>query len=57
MRPVRRDGHPRHRLGSERDYLLLEYRGADKLYVPSDQIDAVRHYTGGDEPVAQPAGW
>jgi transcription-repair coupling factor (superfamily II helicase) len=36
--------------GVERDYLLLEYRGDDKLYVPSDQIDAVRHYTGGDTP-------
>ena len=36
--------------GVERDYLLLEYRGADKLYVPSDQIDAVRHYSGGDSP-------
>ncbi len=36
--------------GVERDYLLLEYRGDDKLYVPSDQIDAVRHYTGGDAP-------
>ncbi len=36
--------------GADRDYLLLEYRGDDKLYVPSDQIDAVRHYTGGDSP-------
>ena len=36
--------------GAERDYLLLEYRGGDKLYVPSDQIDAVRHYTGGEAP-------
>ncbi|MCU1463005.1 MAG: transcription-repair coupling factor [Acidimicrobiales bacterium] len=36
--------------GVERDYLLLEYRGGDKLYVPSDQIDAVRHYTGGEAP-------
>ena len=36
--------------GAERDYLLLEYRGEDRLYVPSDQIDAVRHYTGGDTP-------
>src|SRR5215471_9615541 len=36
--------------GVERDYLLLEYKGDDKLYVPSDQIDAVRHYTGGDTP-------
>jgi transcription-repair coupling factor (superfamily II helicase) len=36
--------------GHERDYLLLEYRGGDRLYVPSDQIDAVRHYTGGEQP-------
>ena len=36
--------------GVERDYLLLEYRGDDKLYVPTDQIDVVRHYTGGDSP-------
>jgi transcription-repair coupling factor (superfamily II helicase) len=36
--------------GVERDYLLLEYRGDDRLYVPSDQIDTVRHYTGGDQP-------
>jgi transcription-repair coupling factor (superfamily II helicase) len=35
---------------SERDYLLLEYRGGDKLYVPSDQIDAITPYTGGDHP-------
>ncbi len=36
--------------GVERDYLLLEYRGDDRLYVPSDQIDIVRPYTGGDSP-------
>ena len=36
--------------GVERDYLLLEYKGGDKLYVPSDQIDAVRHYVGGESP-------
>ncbi|HEX9258460.1 MAG TPA: DEAD/DEAH box helicase, partial [Acidimicrobiales bacterium] len=36
--------------GVERDYLLLEYKGGDKLYVPSDQIDAVRHYVGGETP-------
>ena len=36
--------------GVERDYLLLEYRGEDKLYVPTDQIGVVRHYTGGDSP-------
>ncbi|HEX2043071.1 MAG TPA: transcription-repair coupling factor [Acidimicrobiales bacterium] len=42
--------------GAERDYLLLEYRGGDKLYVPSDQIDAVRHYTGGDTPTVSRLG-
>jgi transcription-repair coupling factor (superfamily II helicase) len=36
--------------GVERDYLLLEYRGGDKLYVPSDQIDAIRPYSGGEAP-------
>ena len=36
--------------GAERDYLLLEYRGGDRLYVPSDQIDLVRPYTGGEAP-------
>ncbi len=36
--------------GVERDYLLLEYRGDDKLYIPTDQIASVRHYTGGDSP-------
>ena len=36
--------------GHERDYLLIEYRGDDKLYVPSDQIELIRHYTGGDSP-------
>ncbi len=42
--------------GAERDYLLLEYRGGDKLYVPSDQIDLVRHYTGGDTPTVHRMG-
>ncbi len=42
--------------GVERDYLLLEYKGDDKLYVPSDQIDAVRHYTGGEAPTLSRLG-
>jgi len=42
--------------GAERDYLLLEYRGGDKLYVPSDQVDAVRHYTGGETPAVHRLG-
>ncbi|MDO9174169.1 MAG: CarD family transcriptional regulator, partial [Actinomycetota bacterium] len=36
--------------GIERDYLLLAYKGGDKLYVPSDQIDALRQYVGGEAP-------
>jgi transcription-repair coupling factor (superfamily II helicase) len=42
--------------GVERDYLLLEYKGDDRLYVPSDQIDAVRHYTGGENPTLNRLG-
>ncbi len=42
--------------GVERDYLLLEYRGDDKLYIPSDQIGVVRHYTGGDNPTLSKMG-
>jgi len=42
--------------GAERDYLLLEFRGGDKIYVPSDQIDLVRHYTGGDSPTLSRMG-
>ena len=42
--------------GADRDYLLLEYRGGDKLYIPSEQIDAVRHYTGGDSPTLSRLG-
>ena len=34
----------------ERDYLLVEFRGDEKVYVPTDQIDIVRKYTGGDTP-------
>src|SRR2546421_440541 len=36
--------------GVERDYLLLEYRGGDKLYVPTDQVGAVRRHTRGATP-------
>ncbi len=42
--------------GVERDYLLLEYRGDDKLYIPTDQIGSVRHYTGGDSPTLSKMG-
>ncbi len=36
--------------GATRDYLLLEYRGADKLYLPTDQIELLTPYAGGDSP-------
>jgi transcription-repair coupling factor (superfamily II helicase) len=42
--------------GSERDYMLLEYRGSDKLYVPSDQIDAITPYSGGEQPTLSRLG-
>ena len=42
--------------GHEREYLLLAYRGGDRLYVPSDQIDSIRHYTGGEAPTLSRMG-
>jgi transcription-repair coupling factor (superfamily II helicase) len=33
-------------LGSERDFLLLEYAKGDKLYVPVEQLDRVTRYVG-----------
>jgi transcription-repair coupling factor (superfamily II helicase) len=42
--------------GIERDYLLLGYKGGDKLYVPSDQIDSLRQYVGGETPTLHRLG-
>ena len=42
--------------GTERDYLLLSYKGGDRLYVPSDQIDTLRQYVGGETPVLHRLG-
>ena len=42
--------------GVERDYLLIAYKGADKLYVPSDQIDTLRPYVGGEVPALHRLG-
>ncbi len=36
--------------GVERDYLLISYYKDDKLYVPTDQLAAVKKYTGGETP-------
>jgi len=32
--------------GTWRDYLLIQYKGSDKLYVPTDQFDRVQKYIG-----------
>ncbi len=36
--------------GVERDYLLIAFAGNDRIYVPTDQLAAVRRYTGGETP-------
>lgn len=42
--------------GHERDYLMLEYKGNDRLYLPSDQIDLIRRFTSGDQPTLHRLG-
>ena len=37
-------------LGVHREYLVLEYSKGDRLYVPSDQVDLVSKYIGGEAP-------
>lgn len=37
-----------------RDYLLFAYRGEDKLYIPTDQLDRIQKYTGGGEDYTPP---
>ena len=34
---------------STRDYLLFAYRGEDRLYIPTDQLDRIQKYIGSDE--------
>ena len=33
-----------------RDYVVVAYAGGDKLYVPSDQVDSLAKFVGGEEP-------
>jgi transcription-repair coupling factor (superfamily II helicase) len=33
----------------DREFLILQYAGGDKLYVPTDQVDRVSRYVGGGE--------
>ncbi|MDD4680143.1 MAG: transcription-repair coupling factor [Clostridia bacterium] len=35
--------------GQERDYLLIRYSGSDKLYIPTDQMDLIQPYIGGED--------
>ena len=35
--------------GFDSDYLVLEYAGSDKLYVPVDALDRISRYTGSSE--------
>ena len=48
--------------GATREYLVLEYaaskRGqpADRLYVPTDQLDQVTKYVGGEAPTLHRLG-
>lgn len=39
-------------LGATRDYLVIQYEGADRLKIPTDQIDQIQKYIGaeGHEP-------
>lgn len=37
--------------GAEREYLILQYAGSDRIYLPVDQIDRITRYeSGGSEP-------
>jgi transcription-repair coupling factor (superfamily II helicase) len=41
---------------ARRDYVVVEYAGGDTLFVPSDQVDALTRYRGGDEPTVMRMG-
>ncbi len=36
--------------GAERDYLLLAYDQGDRLYLPSEQVEMISRYVGGETP-------
>ncbi|HLF69482.1 MAG TPA: CarD family transcriptional regulator, partial [Actinomycetota bacterium] len=36
--------------GVTRDYLIIEYHGDDRLYLPTEQLEAITRYTGGETP-------
>ncbi len=41
---------------AKRDYVHLEYANGDSLWVPSDQVDAITRYSGGEEPTVMRLG-
>ena len=43
-------------MGVTREYLILSFKGSDKLFVPSDQVGLVRKYIGGDKPTLNRLG-
>lgn len=38
--------------GASRDYLLVQYHGSDKLYIPVDHLDRIQKYIGSGEGAA-----
>jgi transcription-repair coupling factor (superfamily II helicase) len=42
--------------GAKREYLVLEYAKGDRLYVPTDALEQVTRYTGGDAPTLDRIG-
>ncbi len=42
--------------GATRDYLVLEYARGDRLYVPTDQLEQVTRYVGGEAPTLDRIG-
>ncbi|MBP3427472.1 MAG: transcription-repair coupling factor [Clostridia bacterium] len=38
--------------GAARDYLLVQYLGSDKLFIPVDHLDRIQKYIGGGEAAA-----
>ena len=49
MRLTVNTGTPNEPVEGEREYLLLEYQDADRLYVPLHQLDRVSRYVGSDD--------
>lgn len=43
-------------MGVTREYLILSFKGSDKLFVPSDQVGLVRKYVGSDKPTLNRMG-